>query len=218
MEFSPIRVTTINDEVYDRLHMWIMNGTLSSGAKISTRSIADSLEVSTMPVREAFRRLESDGLVVFERRSVRVAILSDHEVLQVFQIRLRLEQLAAEWALEGVQDDDVVELEQILDQMDSSDLTFDEWRPLNHRFHRRFYECAGSPHLLEALQSVLDKVEPYMAIYVDSVEDFREAAKQHREILALIRSRDQDALLAEIAHHLDSTAVTVLDALARSRR
>lgn len=217
MESSPIRVTTINDEVYERLHGWIMNGTLSPGTKISTRSIADTLEVSTMPVREAFRRLESNGLVVFGRRSVTVAALSDEEVVQLYQIRLRLERLAAEWALGRIDDADVADLERILDEMDRPEIRFEDWRALNQQFHRRFYDCAGSPHLLEILRGLLDKVEPYMAVFVSSVEDLKEADRQHRAIFDAIRRRDLDGLMAETENHLDSTIAIVHEALARSR-
>jgi len=217
MDPSPIRVTTVNDEVYERLRQWITTGTLTPGTKVSIRSIADSFEVSTMPVREALRRLESDGLVVFERRSVTVTLLSDDQVWQVFQIRLRLEQLGAEWALERISEEDVADLEEILDRMDRPDIGVDEWRALNQDFHRRFYDCARSPHLLELIRNVWDKVEPYMAIYVSTVDDFREAQRQHREILELIRRRDLSGLLVSTAEHLDYTARTVAAALVRSR-
>jgi DNA-binding GntR family transcriptional regulator len=217
MDSQPIRVSTINDEVYERLHQWITTGTLMPGMKISTRSIADAFDVSTMPVREALRRLESDGLVVFGRRSVTVTHLSDDQVSQVFQIRLRLEQLAAEWAIERIGDEDIADLEDILKRMDRDDIGVDEWRQLNQDFHRRFYDCARSPHLLELIRNVWDKVEPYMAIYASTVEDFEEANRQHVELLELIRQRNLSTLLIKTSEHLDYTARTVSEALARSR-
>ncbi|WP_164990485.1 GntR family transcriptional regulator [Agromyces albus] len=203
----------MNDEVYERLRQWITTGTLLPGMKISIRSIADSFGVSTMPVREALRRLESDGLVVFGRRSVTVTLLSTDQVQQVFQIRLRLEQLAAEWAIDQVDEDDIADLESILAKMDRPDIGVDEWRHLNQDFHRRFYDCARSPHLLELIRNVWDKVEPYMAIYASTVQDFAEAQRQHSEMLELIRGRRLSALLTATAEHLDYTARTVVAAL-----
>ncbi|WP_158251504.1 GntR family transcriptional regulator [Cryobacterium sp. M91] len=210
---NPIHVSTINDEVYERLRRWITSGTLTPGTKISIRALADVFEVSTMPVREALRRLEADGLVVFHRRSLTVTLLSEDQVGQVFQIRLRLEQLAAEWAIEQVTDIDIADLEEILAKMDRPTIDVEEWRQLNQDFHLRFYDCARSPHLLELIRNVWDKVEPYMAIYSSSVDDFREAHRQHEQILYWIRSRDLSALLIETSEHLTYTARTVIAAI-----
>ena len=74
--------------------------------------------------------------------------------------------------------------------MDRDDLQADGWRALNQDFHRRFYDCARSPHLLELISRVWDKVEPYIAIYACSVENFHEAHRQHLEILESIATRD----------------------------
>jgi DNA-binding GntR family transcriptional regulator len=210
---DPIHVSTINDEVYERLRRWITSGTLTPGTKISIRALADVFEVSTMPVREALRRLEADGLVVFHRRSVTVTLLSGDQVGQVFQIRLRLEQLAAEWAIEQVTDVDIADLEEILAKMDRPSIDVEEWRQLNQDFHLRFYDCARSPHLLELIRNVWDKVEPYMAIYSSSVDDFHEANRQHEQILYWIRSRNLSALLIETSEHLTYTARTVIAAI-----
>jgi DNA-binding GntR family transcriptional regulator len=210
---NQIRVTTINDEVHERLRHWITSGTIYPGTKISIRSIADDFGVSTMPVREALRMLQAEGLVVFERRSVTVTHLSKDQVTQVFEIRRRLERLASEWAIARVGEDDIADLDHILEHMDRPDVSVEDWRALNQDFHRRFYDCAGSPHLSELIRNVWDKVEPYMAIYASSVNDFQEAHTQHVGLLDLIKARDLTQLLVMTDEHLDYTERTVLAAL-----
>lgn len=205
--------STINDEVCDRLRRWITSGTLLPGARISLRSIADTFGVSTTPVREALRKLQSEGLVVFERRSVTVTNLSREQVHEVFQIRLRLEQLASEWAIDQVGNDDMAALEDILSRMEQPGLQAQAWRDLNQDFHRRFYDCARSPHLLELIRNMWNKIEPYMAIYASTVEDFNEAHRQHQRILQHIRARNLSALLVELADHINYTEQTVVVAL-----
>jgi DNA-binding GntR family transcriptional regulator len=210
---EPISVSTINQEVYDRLRVAIRNGTLRPGERISLRSLADTLGVSTMPVREAMRTLQAQGLVEFERRSVTVVRLTADEVVQVFQIRLRLEHLAAEWALPHLTEDDVAGLRGVLDEMADPAIAPDAWRQLNRRFHERFYECARSPHLLEMIHNVWDRVEPSMTIYASTVDDFAEAHRQHLRMLEFIESRDLPGLLEETAWHLEHTSRTVAEAL-----
>lgn len=208
-----IKVSMINDEVCDRLRRWITSGTLLPGTRISLRSIADTYGVSTTPVREALRKLQAEGLVVFERRSVTVTHLSKEQVHEVFQIRLRLEQLASEWAIDQVSDEDISDLEDILARMDQSGVEAQTWRDLNQDFHRRFYDCARSPHLLELIRNMWNKIEPYMAIYASTVEDFDEAHRQHQRILQHIRKRNLSALLVELAEHIDYTESAVAEAL-----
>ncbi|MCW2685469.1 MAG: GntR family transcriptional regulator [Mycobacterium sp.] len=215
MERQPIRVSTVNDEVYGRLRWAITTAALAPGTKVSLRSIADLFEVSTMPVREALRRLESDGLVVFGRRSITVSSMSADQVTQVFRIRLQLELLASEWAIEQITDEDIGDLHDILARMDGDDIRADEWRALNQDFHRRFYDCARSPHLLELIRRVWDKVEPFMAIYASTVDDFHEAHRQHVEMLESIVARDLYTLLITTTEHSEYTSRAVAAALAK---
>jgi len=213
VELEAVNVSTVNQEVYDRLRVAIRTGTLPPGVKISLRSIADTLGVSTMPVREALRTLQAQGLVEFERRSVTVVRLTPDEVVQVFQIRLRLEQLAAEWALAHLTPDDVARLRAVLDEMADPAIAPSDWRRLNREFHERFYECARSPHLLDLIHNIWDRVESSMAVYASTVDDFAEAHRQHLRMLELIEARDLPGLLAETAWHLEHTSRTVAEAL-----
>jgi DNA-binding GntR family transcriptional regulator len=208
-----ITVSTINQEVYDRLRAAIRTGSLAPGVKISLRSLADTLGVSTMPVREAMRKLQAQGLVEFERRSVSVVQLTADEVVQVFQIRLRLEQLAAEWALPRLTDDDIADLRAVVVEMADPGIAPEAWRRLNRQFHERFYQCASSPHLFELIHNIWDRVESSMTIYASTVDDFAEAHRQHVRMLELIESRDLPGLLDETAWHLEHTSRTVAEAL-----
>ncbi|NIZ90930.1 GntR family transcriptional regulator [Kineococcus rubinsiae] len=213
MTETAIVVATVADAVYDRVRAAITSGAVRPGARISLRSIASAFSVSTMPVREALKRLQAEGLVVFERRSVTVVALSPEELGQVFQIRLRLEQLAAEWALKHLTAADVDDLRAVLTEMADEHLPAAQWRALNRRFHERFYACARSPHLLDLIHSTWSRVEPYMSIYASTVEDFGEAHRQHLAMLALIEARDLPGLLAETRWHLEHTSRTVARAL-----
>ena len=217
MDTTAVTVPTLAEEVYDRVRVGITDGALAPGSRLSIRSLADQLSVSTMPVREALKRLQAEGFVIFERRSVTVVSLTADELHQVFAIRMHLEQLAAEWALPRLTPTDVADLHAILEEMADEQLETTRWRALNRRFHQRFYECGASPYLLDLLRGVWDRVEPYMAIYASTVEDFDEAHRQHLRMLQLIEAKDLPALLAETHWHLEHTSRTVAEALAEAR-
>jgi len=211
-----ITIRTANDEVYKLLRLWITSGELAPGSKLSIRPLAEMCGVSTTPVREALKQLQADGLIVATRRSLTVTQLDPTHVRQVFQIRLRLEQLASEWAIQVVTEDDIRDLQEILDQAGRDSTTPPEWHELNQEFHRRFYDLTRSPHLLELIQTVWDRVEPYLAIYASSVDDFDDAQQQHLLLLEHIRSRDLAALLDELDRHLMYTADTIMRALGKT--
>lgn len=210
IDASPIRVTTVSQEVYHRLRLMITSGELRPGAVVTLRSLGQALDVSTTPVREALRRLESQGLVQYGRHSVTITSLSAEEVLALFQIRFRLEQLAAEWALEKVTETDLAEIGEVLEQLETNEENPDQWRILNQDFHRRFYDCADSPHLLEYIRQVWMQIEPYMAIYASSKSDHRDSNVEHRQIFAAITSGDLNALLALTSEHLNRTAEQII--------
>lgn len=213
IDSSPIKVTSVSQEVYLRLRRMITSGQLRPGAAVTLRSLGDSLHVSTTPVREALRRLESEGLVQYGRRSVTIAALSADEVFSLFQIRLRLEQLAAEWALEKTTEMDLAEIGEILEQLEANEENPDQWRILNQDFHRRFYDCADSAHLLEYIRQVWMQIEPYMAIYASSRSNHRDANIEHRQIFAAITARDLNALLVLTGEHLNRTAEQIIHEL-----
>ncbi|MEV4605023.1 amidase family protein [Amycolatopsis sp. NPDC049253] len=209
-----IALTSVADEVYGRIRDAILDGTYPPGTRLSLRTLADELGVSTMPARESLKRLGVEGLVVFGRRSVTVANLGADQVRQIFEIRQRLEALATEWAAEQATEEDLRDLRAILDEMADANLDPVVWRGLNRRFHERLYSCSRSPHLLDLIRNIWDRVAPSMAIYATAVEDFGEAHRQHQQILHLFAAKDLPALLATTAEHLEHTATTVVAALA----
>ncbi|MFC7401005.1 GntR family transcriptional regulator [Citricoccus sp. GCM10030269] len=215
-ETGPIEVTNVGHEVLRRLRRMITSGRLQPGSVVTLRSIGEELGVSTTPVREALRVLQAEGLIKYDRRSVTVAQLSSDDVRELFAIRLRLEQLAAEWAIDRLTAADVADIEEILGQLDDAVESPERWRVLNQDFHRRFYDCAQSPRLLDYIARIWDSVEPYMAIYSSSMEAFHGANAEHRRMFEAIRDRDLETLLVLTTQHLDSTAELVIRELDRA--
>lgn len=83
-----VAVPTLAQEVYSRLRESIMNGGFSPGEKNAMRKIAERYGVSTMPVREALNKLQMEGFVHFERRSIYFSQLSAKELIEIFKIRI----------------------------------------------------------------------------------------------------------------------------------
>jgi DNA-binding GntR family transcriptional regulator len=187
------------DIVTDALRDLIARGELAPGTLLRQREIAQRFEVSPTPVREALRRLESEGLVSYDvHRGSRVATVDLEEQEENFRILAALEALASSLAAAKVTDSDLDEirrLEQAFAECSDGDAAL---KHANRDFHFRIYECARSPLLL-SLMRVLWRAFPngpqYWRPHGESVE-------QHRDLVAALAARDADAAAEITRQHV----------------
>jgi len=204
---------TLAESVYQQIRRNILEGRITPGTRVSIRSLAESVGVSTMPTREALKRLGFEGLVDFDRRAVTITMLSPSAIRELFTIRLRLESLATEWALPALDAETIAVLRSVLDRMTVPGIGAIAWRELNREFHQTFYGCGNSRYLLELIHNIWDRIQPYMAIYATAMHDFTEAERQHERMYQLMVARDLDGLLDATNQHLEYTAEAIIGAL-----
>lgn len=215
-----ITVSTVNKEVYNQLRQQIMTGKIKPGAKITIREIAARFGISTMPVREAIRRLQAESFLTVEARSITVKNLSLDEVNHLFVIRQRLESLAIEWAIQNFDEKNmgtIRELEKILEKMDNRDISYNDWQLLNRIFHLKIYELAKSPSLQQLIENVWDKVTPYMFIYSSTINSFDEGQKQHYLMVDYLVNKNGEALVSLLVKHLEDTYSAIQTGLKESQ-
>ncbi|AKS36564.1 amidase family protein [Mycolicibacterium goodii] len=210
---EPAAAPTLAEGVYQRIRRNILEGRIMPGTRVSIRSLAEAVGVSTMPTREALKRLSFEGLVEYDRRAVTISTLSPTAIRELFTIRLRLELLATEWALPRLDADTVALLRSVLDRMADPAISAITWRELNREFHQTFYSCGDSRYLLELIHNIWDRIQPYMAIYASAMHDFTEADRQHEHMYELMLARDLDGLLDATTKHLEHTAEAIIGAL-----
>jgi DNA-binding GntR family transcriptional regulator len=197
---------TIGDRAYAAVREAIVSGTLKRGAKVTERGLADMLDISPTPVREALRRLEQDRLV--ERvgpRSVRIARFDADELRKITVIEDALRALAARFAAENATDGQLAELlgfleraERLAEQAGAGDrASVEEIRQVLREFHTLIDRASGSPTLIHMLQMVdAFNYEERRAVLFEQIERepgvVAERFKQHREIYEAIAARDAD--------------------------
>jgi DNA-binding GntR family transcriptional regulator len=213
---SPIRVPSIPDVVYESVRADIARGLYPAGP-ISIRQVAQRFGVSAMPVREALRRLQAEGLVTFAgARQVAVIDLSLDDLEEIFQIRAELESLALRLAVPLLADDQelLAKLDAAIAEMDDRTDDYAHWREANNAFHVTLYENARKPRLMAIITSQSVAVEPYARRYGRAGDSLKIAQGQHREILAAVRDRDEMRAGAVVREHL-SVAFDVFRQAAR---
>jgi DNA-binding GntR family transcriptional regulator len=188
-----------SDLVTEALRELITDGQLSPGTPLRQRDLAEQFDVSYTPVREALRRLESEGLVVTDvHRGAVVTRTESDELEENYRILAALEALAGSLAVSKMTDDDVVEIDSLYRQVadcppDDSRLT-----ELNREFHFRIYECAHSPMLL-LLMRLLWRSFPRGP---QAGRPHEESIRQHAEILSALKRRDEEQVAAIIRDHV----------------
>jgi len=179
----------------------IVAGTIAAGARLRQDHIAEEFGTSHVPVREAFRRLESQGLVVSEpRRGVRVAGFSLDEVKEVAEMRAALEVLALRHAAPHL-------TRAILDAAEAATCAGDRatdvqaWDEANRSFHRLILTPCGMPRLLKTIDD-LQMVGARLLFSGWRAEWEAPTDRDHRAILSALRVGDVEQAAAVLARHV----------------
>ncbi|MCK6626234.1 MAG: GntR family transcriptional regulator [Anaerolineae bacterium] len=195
-------VQTREDFVIDELREAIVRGYFKPGEKLDQEEIAELLNVSRIPVRQALRTLTAEGLVkMYPHRGAVVAELSREELEEIYFLRGVLEGVAARLAAPKMDEVHIAKLQAILEKMDQlTDL--DGWLDLNRDFHNTIYEVIDRPRLRAMIESLRNTAAPYIREYIASPEYLEATRISHRRILEACINRDGLLAQEETQKHL----------------
>lgn len=199
---------TMTDRVFEALRDAITKKTLAPGQRISEAKLAQDLNVSKTPVREALIRLRQVGLVEVRGNGMRVIQPSASDLRDVFEYRSALEQACVRLAAERADDSAV---ERIVDRAAASLIaakTHDPsgFRSADHQFHMAIAESTGNIKLHAALRDAIMLASVLRMRGIPSGETPRSStscAQQHTLIGEAIRSRDSRAAAELMGQHID---------------
>lgn len=193
------RYVSKSDMVTDVLRELITDRQLSPGTPLRQRDLAEQFEVSYTPVREALRRLESEGLVVTDvHRGATVARTESDELEENYRILAALEALAGSLAVAKMTDDDIAEIEALYQLVAACRPDDDGLAELNRQFHFRIYECARSPMLL-LLMRLLWRSFPAGP---QAGRPHEESVRQHAQLVEALKRRDEERVATIIRDHV----------------
>jgi DNA-binding GntR family transcriptional regulator len=205
----------IYDHVYATLRRGMASGEIPAGTRLVETELAERLMVSRTPVREALRRLESDGFVQRNRRrGLIVTPMGPDDIGDIGLLRAQVDRLAATPASQRACADDWVRIEQFIEHMDqiaAADGVGSEVFHLAHiELHRTIYRLGFSPRLAGYLENhVLEYIETSGIHYLAPHQEAEVTIAQHRDLLKALASGDSlaaaDAAEAHARHATDST-------------
>jgi DNA-binding GntR family transcriptional regulator len=203
---APTGPGTTQQHALDGLRRAIVAGELRPGQRVAQEEVAQGLGVSIAPVREALRVLEQEGQVTyFPRRGYFVTELRMADLTEIYALRDVLEERAARGALPTLDDDALERIELAARDCAAAAEAGDVAGELvaNRRFHFAILEAPDQIHAMRVIRLLWDSTEAYRAMYYNSPEERRAAGEAHDRIVAAVRRRDADALVAELRAHRD---------------
>lgn len=215
MAIEKITGVTLRQKVYEQLRANILGAELLPGEVINLRGLADKFGVSLLPVREAVWQLESENILVIEsNKKIQVNHLTCGQFKEVLGMRLLLESEAIGKACENRPSGAIPKVERILNAMQKHvGVNHKAYIKKNDQFHSAIYTYAESPLLMELIQRLLARVNPYIYLYAVHGRNLASAIECHREMFAGFSEGDSEKAIAGLHRDLKDAAEVILSRL-----
>jgi DNA-binding GntR family transcriptional regulator len=212
--FAPIRKSGLTETVYQRLRSEIVAARLLPGELLTLDELGTRYGVSRTPVREALRRLEAEGLVLFrEHRRVQVAPLTVSEIADTYALRILTEGFAVSESIRRRPTEIAREAEVVYRHMERDASAGDSDAFYRHHldFHRAIYAGAGSQELSRVTEDLRTRTDRHRHAHVSfQPANLRSTVDAHSGILAAVRAADQHGAARLVVEHLYATSVELL--------
>ena len=186
---------TKNVAVYNKLRQSIIKGKLKPGQKVVMAELAKAFGLSETPVREAIRRLESEGYIDFTpHMGAIVTKIDERELVEIYLIRIALEELATRLASPHITEKDIdflnkknSEMEMVIQQG-----RYENLAAINKAFHLRIYKAAPFPRLYKMICDLWDTFERWPSVFSYVPERAAASMEEHKKIIQALRERDME--------------------------
>jgi DNA-binding GntR family transcriptional regulator len=218
-ETRKLTKSLMREEVYTSLREWILEGTLRPGEKLRDAELADKLGVSRMPVREAFRRLEDEGLVeTSANRWTRVSFVDVEQAKRIYRILFALESLAITLAAPQLGEDELRRMSEANERLRKALERGQgvEASKADREFHQVFLDRSDNPELMRIIDDLKAKLRRLEVAYFEGCMVADRSVREHEQIIEALIAGDVEAAsnaveinwrgsLARFLKQLDST-------------
>ncbi len=217
---TPVSMATRREVVLDAIRRALLSGEFGPGERVKEAPLAEALGVSRPTVREAVSQLVHEGaLVQVPYKGIRVANPSPQDLLDVAEVRVALETMAA---LHLAKHPDGAGMERLraalqvhLDAIDDGDPVSVDLTHLE--LHRTLWEGSENPMLMRVWPLVQSQIRMAMTLDQATRHDPDRDAELHRRLVAVIESGDEDAIVAEVRAHIASSAEEIVGLMGDGR-
>ena len=202
--------------VAERLRDQIVRGEIPEGAQLRQQVIAAQFRISRVPVREALRQLDAEGLInILPYRGAIVPALSLKDIEELFTIRALLEPEVLKLSIPHLTPADFAHAEGLLNrhvhELEAKEQVA-TWG-LNWHFHSTLYSRAKRPHFISIIRNATNSIERYTGPQLDFVDGMKRANQEHAQILELCRKRETSAACKLLRQHIQHAGLSLRQAL-----
>lgn len=198
--YGRLETPKMSDQIHSKLLDLILTGRLTPGKRLIAKSIAKEMHVSPMPVRDALNRLEANGFVILEsNRSFYVNSLSRKDLIEITDLRMILEPLAAVKASQMVSEQEIGELTKLADKFKKAvdNRARSTYLKINREFHFKIYNCTDNHKMIHFINQLWNMLSPYQYLLTERSEsyNFSEGGyRNHQEIVSALQKVDNESL------------------------
>ena len=206
------RTISIADQVFEILERDILTGVYARGEVLTETKLSEKLGVSRTPVREALRRMEQERLVVGTSRGMRVVGLDRRDSDDIYEIRSRVEGLAARRAAERAGEEELEQLKHLLDMQEFFTMKEDGTGIIDtdNHFHEMLYRMSGSLVLHDTLLPLHRKIVKYRQVSVGNSIRAKESFEEHRAIYEAVAAHDPDRAEELLLRHIENARTSIM--------
>lgn len=199
-------------EIVDALRADIISGALPAGSELRQQQLAARFGVSRMPVREALRCLEAEGLVVLApNKGATVAPLSIADLREVYEMRIAAETLALRLALPELSNAQIERAAAIQSTMESAPVA--DFGTLNAGFHTALYQPCSRPRLLSHIGVLSNAADRYLRVTVASLDYAEKSHREHHRLLEACLRRDEADAVSCLTGHIGEAGAALAELL-----
>ena len=204
---------TVAEDIFNKIEELILNGTLKKGEVISENRFSNMFNVSRTPVREAVKRLEQENLVGYDfHKNLTVLGVSKQDIIDIYDIRLKLEGYAVVSACKNATDDDADKLLELIELQKyyADHGKIDEVKKIDGEFHTKLFSMSGSKIYSEILSNLHRKLKRYRKGSFERENRLLNAVSEHMEIALAFKNKDYNKLEELTVSHVQNARDNIL--------
>lgn len=201
-----IEYKTRTQLVVETLREKILSGEIKAGQPLRQAALAEELNVSRIPVREALLQLEAEGLVSFEpHKGATATELNVEQVGELFELRAMLEADLLAASIPLLSEEKLDEAQQLLAELDNAlgkENAANTWSELNSNYHNCLYSAANRPQTQDLVNTLNKNADRYIRMHLLWAGGISKAESEHNELLAFCKARDVKNAVALLKQHI----------------
>jgi len=202
-----MKIESIVDLAKRHMELWIINGEYEPGQKLKEEEIAVRLGISRPPIREAFKALETEGLVVRKpRRGVFVSEMTAKDVWEAYTLKAALYKMATELAMDTIFADQISDLDAVVRQMEDcvkgEPVDLLQYQEYHQSFHDKIMVISGHDRLKKISVSIHNQVGRFSYRSLQNKSHLQSSVRYHRRIIDAIKAKDKTLACRLMKEHV----------------